>query len=414
MKSKLAIAITLSGWLLLAAYLYYDYTVYSTQTVNHIFHPIHSYELFFHIMIFLAPFISTAMGYLVNARIMLLRKTQASEKKLGRASEEWNATFDSMPYGVMLIDREFNIARTNDYIAKISGNPIKELIGKKCYKVIHGQDSSVEGCPMLRAIETNREEKAEYYEPRLGIYFMAITTPVLDAEGMATTYVHSLFDITEMKKKEKKLTDSKEAFLNMLKDTDHAYKELKDIHLNLIISFINALDAKSHWTSGHSERVRENALLIGRAMGLNEKEIEALEISALLHDIGKIGTYDTLLDKPDKLTDEEYELIKKHPTMGEEILMPIKGFEDILPIIRHHHERYDGKGYPDNLKGEEIPLLARILCLADSFDPMVTNRPYRPAPGKEWAIEEIKKCSGTHFDPRIAEVFLAILKAHNP
>lgn len=409
MKSKLAITITASGWILLGAYLYYDYTVYGPKIIDHLFRPLYPYETFFHTLIALAPFISTTMGYLVNERTKILRKTELSEKRLRHAGEEWRVTFDSIPYGVMLVDNDFNIIRANEYIARITGFPLKEFIGKKCYEVIHRTDKPVEGCPMSMVKESKKQKGVEYYEPRLGIHFMINSVPIFDDKDSVTAYVNSLVDITEIKEKEKKLTDSREAFLNMLKDTDHAYRELKDIHLNLIISFINALDAKSQWTRGHSERVKEKAVLIAREMDLSEKEIEDLAIGALLHDIGKIGTYDILLDKPEKLTEEEFELVRRHPAMGEKILMPIKGFKDILPIIRHHHERYDGKGYPDRLKGEEIPLLARILCIADSFDPMVTDRPYRKAPGIEWAIEEIKRCSGTHFDPKVAEAFLKVL-----
>jgi len=410
MRSKLAISITASGWLLLMAYLYYDYTVYGARIADHLFHPPHTYEIFFHILILLAPFISTAMGYLVDERTKLLRRTEGSEKRLRQTNEEWRVTFDTLPNSVMLLNRDFNILRANRCLSTLSGIPIKELISMKCHEVIHGQDKPIPDCPLQRSLKTGREERLEFYEPKFGRYFMINVSPVFDEAGIPNSFVHSIFDVTEIKEKEKRLIESREAFFNMLRDTDHAYKELKDIHLNLMVSFINALDAKSHWTRGHSERVKEKAVLIAREMGLDEKEIEDLAIAALLHDIGKIGTYDILLDKPDKLTDEEYELIKTHPVMAEEILRPIGGFKDILPIIRHHHERYDGRGYPDGLKGDEIPLLARILCIADSFDPMVTDRPYRVAPGIEWAIEEIKRCSGTHFDPKVTEAFLRVLK----
>ncbi|MDP2279231.1 MAG: HD-GYP domain-containing protein [Nitrospirota bacterium] len=145
-------------------------------------------------------------------------------------------------------------------------------------------------------------------------------------------------------------------------------------------------------------------------MGLSERKIEDIRIAALLHDIGKIGTYDIVLDKPGKLTDEELALVKMHPAKGEEILRPIKQLQYILPIIRYHHERMDGSGYPDRLKGDEIPLLAKILCAADSFDSMTADRPYRPSPGKEHAIAELKRCSGTQFDPEVVEAFLRALE----
>lgn len=144
-------------------------------------------------------------------------------------------------------------------------------------------------------------------------------------------------------------------------------------------------------------------------MGLHGDEIETLWLGGLLHDIGKVGTSDTILDKSDKLTDDEFEIVKKHPVQGASILESIKQFKNITSIIKHHHERYDGKGYPDGLKGKETPLLARILCVADAYDAMTADRPYKKAMTKETAIEELKKCSGTQFDPQVVEVFLQVI-----
>ena len=331
------------------------------------------------------------------------------EKKLEHAAEEWRITFDSMPYGVMLLDREFNIIKTNDYISRLTGIPIKELIGKKCYELIHGTDKPIKSCPSLRSRDSRSTETLEWYEPKLNKYFMLYTSPILDEEGLIKAYVHSLVDITEIKAKENKLIKSRDAFLNMLNDLDFSYKELKSIYSGLIFSLVYAIDAKSPWTKGHSERVTNYALSIAKEMGLSEKDVETLNTAALLHDIGKIGTYDVILDKPGKLTDEEFDLVKLHPAKGEEILKPISQLQNILPIIRSHHERIDGKGYPDGLKGDKIHPLARIICVADSFDSMTSERPYRPSPGIEYAISEIKRCSGTQFDTQAAEAFLRVL-----
>ncbi len=206
-----------------------------------------------------------------------------------------------------------------------------------------------------------------------------------------------------------KAEKSKVAFLNMLEDIHESYKELEDLFLNLVSTIVNALDAKSPWTKGHSVRVAKYAEDIAKEMGLSEKEIQDLHLAGLLHDIGKIGTYDILLDKPGKLTNEEFEIVKKHPVQGAKILQKIKQLKNIIPIIRHHHERIDGRGYPDGLKGEEIPLSARILHVADSYDSMTADRPYRAAPGKEYAISELKRCSGTQFEPYVVDTFLRVL-----
>jgi putative nucleotidyltransferase with HDIG domain/PAS domain S-box-containing protein len=186
--------------------------------------------------------------------------------------------------------------------------------------------------------------------------------------------------------------------------------DLQELFIGTIKCLSGAIDAKSTWTMGHSERVTEYSIKIGKEMGLQGKDLEDLRIAGLLHDIGKIGTYDSILDKPGKLNDEEYEVVKKHPLKGAKMLSSMKELRHIIPWIRGHHERFDGKGYPDGLKGEEIPLQSRILSVADTFDSMTSNRPYRETPGREKMIEEIKRCSGTQFDPKVVESFLKVLE----
>jgi putative nucleotidyltransferase with HDIG domain/PAS domain S-box-containing protein len=419
MKSKLAITVILFGWFIFISYiLFYDYHHYGNVTLKHFFSPGDPFELFFHFVILATLIGSTITGYLINVRKKLLVKTQQSEKELKHAAREWRTTFDSMPYGVMLVDKDFNIIRTNDYISKLLGISLKELVfNKKCYKLIHKSDRPIKDCPLVKSIETQNTETFEYHEPALNKkYFRVIVTPLFGEEGAPIAYVHSLIDITDIKQQEKKLTQSRDAFFNMLKDLDLAYKELKGVYHELIIAFSNAMDAKSQWTRGHSERVTKYAISIANELDLKEKDIETLKTAALLHDIGKIGTYDMILDKPDKLTDDEFSLVKRHTIKGEEILRPIKELEHILPVIRSHHEKVDGSGYPDGLKGDEIPLLARIIRVADAFDSMTSDRPYRPASAREYAISELKRCSGTHFDPKIVEAFLKVLekeKANN-
>ena len=186
-------------------------------------------------------------------------------------------------------------------------------------------------------------------------------------------------------------------------------KDLEEMFLQATIAMGNALDAKSPWTKGHSERTVRYAEKIACKMGLSDEDMHNLTIGGLLHDIGKIGTYDYLLHKTEKLTAQEFNIIKKHPEKGEKILESIKQLKQIIPIIRYHHERYDGKGYPDGLAGEDIPLLARIVHVADSFDAMTADRPYRSALSKEQVIEELRRNAGTQFDPAVVDVFLTIL-----
>ncbi|MGC2424058.1 MAG: HD domain-containing phosphohydrolase [Nitrospirota bacterium] len=186
--------------------------------------------------------------------------------------------------------------------------------------------------------------------------------------------------------------------------------ELESLSMNITHALSSAIDAKSPWTKGHSERVAEYAASIAEKLGMEPRFIERIRLAGLLHDIGKIGTYDALLDKTEKLTPEERELIKQHPDRGCEILAPINDMDDILPAVRHHHERWDGGGYPAGLKGTEIPLMARALCIADSFDTMTEDRPYRPSIGIDNAIQELKYCAGSQFDPELVEIFLEVCR----
>lgn len=338
------------------------------------------------------------------------QRMKADENMLKNAANEWRETFDLMPYGVMLLDREFNIIKTNDYISKLTGVPIKELIGKKCYEAVYKSNKPIETFSETGTDKNLTTKTIEFHDPtNVNKQFMIYSTPIPDETGLTKAYVHSLVDITESKEKEKIIIESRSAFFNMLKDLDFSYKELKEIYQGLIISFVNALYAKSPWTKGHSVRVTDYALAIAKEIGLSEQDIEIINAAALLHDIGKIGTYDYLLDKPAKLTDEEFDIVKRHPAQGATILADIKQLKDILPLIGHHHERIDGRGYPDGLKGEKIPLGARILHVADSFDSMTADRPYRPSPGKEYALLEFKRYNGTQFDPQAVEAFLRVL-----
>jgi putative nucleotidyltransferase with HDIG domain len=186
--------------------------------------------------------------------------------------------------------------------------------------------------------------------------------------------------------------------------------ELDQLGWGTIKALARTVDAKSSWTAGHSTRVAKMALKIGSELGISSKRLEDLHRAALLHDIGKVGIPLSILDKPGALDDEEYAMIKKHPTIGARILEPIASYADIIPTVLQHHERFDGKGYPGGISGHEIDIGARIIAVADVYDALISDRPYR----KGWAIERvidlIRKEAGCQFDPDVAEVFLAIMR----
>ncbi len=187
------------------------------------------------------------------------------------------------------------------------------------------------------------------------------------------------------------------------------YEDLEASYLSAVRALANSIDAKDAYTRGHSERVARYSMEIGRVMKMTTDEIKNLHIGALLHDIGKIGIAEAIINKSSRLTEEEYIEIKTHPSRGASIIEPAKFLREKVPLIKYHHERYDGKGYPEGLKGENIPLMARIVCVADSFDAMTSKRAYRDVMPLDEARNELVKCSGTQFDPRVINAFLEVL-----
>lgn len=184
--------------------------------------------------------------------------------------------------------------------------------------------------------------------------------------------------------------------------------QLDALGLGTLTAFARAIDANSHWTAGHSERVTEMAVALGARAGVGAGDIETLRRGGLLHDIGKIGVPASILNKPGRLTSEEFEVIKSHTVLGHRILAPIAAFHDALPVVRSHHERMDGSGYPDGLPGEQIPYLARILAVADVYDALVSDRPYRPGLTAAQAVTEVRRSAGAHLDPTLVHHFLEL------
>lgn len=181
---------------------------------------------------------------------------------------------------------------------------------------------------------------------------------------------------------------------------------LEELNNESIRAFVHAIDAKSPYTARHSERVAEFARSLGREIGLDENAVNRLHWAGLLHDIGKIAIPDEVLSKPGRLTAEEWELIRRHPLDSVRIVQGVKRFRPLLPAIRHHHERLDGRGYPDGIPGEKLSRDARILAIADAFEAMTSDRPYRPPLSEPEALEELRAGAGTQFDPDLVDAFI--------
>ncbi|MCJ7582813.1 MAG: ATP-binding protein [Candidatus Aminicenantes bacterium] len=237
----------------------------------------------------------------------------------------------------------------------------------------------------------------------------------------ADDYISKPFESIELKARINNLLRLREmeaeialANRNLSKRASDLVERQHSLYLSTVKSLASAIDAKDEYTRHHSTRVTEYTLKIAKNMEFRGRELEDLELAALLHDIGKIAVPEHILNKPGKLTDEEFASIKEHPVRGQLILEPVKELKEVGKVVRSHHEKYDGTGYPDGLKGTEIPLGSRIMMIADTFDSITSDRPYRRATSPRRAVKEIIRCSGTQFDPEIVEHFLEVYQTFKP
>ncbi|MCP4652624.1 MAG: response regulator [Candidatus Omnitrophica bacterium] len=231
--------------------------------------------------------------------------------------------------------------------------------------------------------------------------------------------VIGIINVSNKRNKEKFNSDDF-AFIKSI--ADHAsvaianarfYNDLKGVYLQIVTALNSVIEIKDHYTKGHSERVTKYASMIAGAIGMSDSRMEVLETACQLHDLGKIGVHDYVLTKTEKLTDDEWCEMKLHAEKGAEILKPLTFLSSAIAMVEQHHERYDGGGYPNQVKGEDIIFEARIMAIADSFDAMTTDRPYSKAFTLSQATEELQKCKNAQFDPKIVDVFIQILK-ENP
>ncbi len=231
-------------------------------------------------------------------------------------------------------------------------------------------------------------------------------------EGSVYKYIAKPWDADELKLTVRRALEAfelKETNDQLLSELQIAIAELESVSVGTIRALADALDAKCDYTAGHSLRVSRIAVLIGRQMKLSDSELRDIELGGILHDIGKIGVPESILWKADKLTPEEREIMCKHPVKSAEIIGDLRGLVRAREYVKHHHEYFNGEGYPDGLAGEDIPIGARIIMVSDAYDAMTTDRPYRKSIGHDKAMAELTKMTGAQFDPKVVEALFAII-----
>ncbi|HEV3253450.1 MAG TPA: HD domain-containing phosphohydrolase [Candidatus Acidoferrales bacterium] len=314
--------------------------------------------------------------------------TRFSVAENGRATE-MIGTYSTIPElrWAVIAQRSLEKARIDAGVQELTAQALQFVVGVTILALIFGYLFALGiSTPIRGLVESTRAiSRAEFHE-------RAEVGGAAEISELAETFNNMAGDI--------------EQFVERLKQ---AAAENRELFLGSIKMLAAAIDEKDPYTRGHSGRVAKYSVFIGKELGLDEEELDRLRISALLHDVGKIGVDDQVLKKPGKLTDEEFEIMKQHPVKGANIMRPVAQLKEMLPGIELHHEFLNGKGYPYGLKGDEIPLMARIIAVADTFDAMTTNRPYQSAMEQDYALERIRSLAGTKFDPRIVSAIEAAI-----
>ncbi|SFG23736.1 HDIG domain-containing protein [Desulfotomaculum arcticum] len=320
-----------------------------------------------------------------------------------------NLIIKASPCGVLVVDTNGVIVGCNDILSKHRlirhQNIINRHVKHVFYQDLESEDSySLD--PIMETLHSGRDVVTELTlrSNSTELVICRVWTTILkDTTGKIIGACGVFHDLTPYRKKKKQL----EEINRVLMETGN---QLIQQHMETMRAFANAIAARDNCTRWHSEKVAEYAQQICINMGTDNETANVAYLAGLLHDVGKIGVPEEILTKPGKLTEQEYEVIKTHPIIGVNILESMKNMKEILQVIKHHHERYDGGGYPSKLKGNKIPLLSRVLAVADSFDAMTSDRSYRKAFPLEKAIEEIKSNSGTQFDPRVVNSFMHMVQ----
>lgn len=314
-------------------------------------------------------------------------------------------------HSILVVDDEINNLQLLKRSLRNDYNVITAFNGSEALQIVNTFGDSLsmiisdQRMPEMLGVEL-LEKVSELYPNIIKILLTGYTDTnvIIDAINKCNLYQYLLkpFDPNDLKV----VVEQGLKKFEMLSQNTELSRDLNELFYKTIKAISSALDAKDPYTHGHSYRVTLYSMILASKINSSKGFIEEIETAGLLHDIGKIGIPQSILCKPGKLTDEEYDIMKKHPEQGERMIINVKQLSQISVWLKAHHERWDGRGYPSGLKGEEIPLSARIIALADTYDAMTSTRSYRKALSHEDAIAEIQRCSGSQFDPNLAQVFL--------
>lgn len=294
-------------------------------------------------------------------------------------------------------------------IAKTSTLPFDKQFWARQFFLNSSQWVASQGEPLI--LESDSKSTPEKVPPLPATIQSYIVFPLKTSNGvLGTLNLVRMKDTGSFSNVELEIINVLSSQASVAIENARLYQNLRDNYLKTISGFALAVEAKDKYTHGHSENVMKYTIVLAKHLGLSAREMEQIKYAGLLHDIGKIGIEEGILNKPGKLTREEFEQIKRHPDLGARILANVPFFESLIPLIRHHHEHYNGGGYPDGLKGEQIPYGARILSVADAFEAMTSDRTYRKAMPREMAFNILINERSRQFDPSIVDAFIDIMR----
>jgi response regulator RpfG family c-di-GMP phosphodiesterase len=328
------------------------------------------------------------------------------------------------PERVLVVDDEASVRRMLERWLTDLGYPValaahageaSELLrtGEFALALVDIRMPGVSGMEFLREIVRAHPDTA-----------VVMCTAVVDVETAveslklgAYDFVGKPFDLEDVRlrveralERRRLALENRDYRLNLEGRVEEQTRQIREMFRGAVEALAFALEARDEYTRGHSQRVTGVSVAVARCLGLSPPDGERVRVAGLLHDIGKIGMRDTVLSKPGALDPEEIAHVRAHPVIAERILTPVISDRGIIAAVRHHHERYDGQGYPDGLAGERIPLAARILCAADAYDAMTSNRPYRAAHPREYALAQLQEGAGTQFDPNVTAAIIPVLE----